>query len=72
MRIGFPRLKDEDWTIISADGGRQPNKGRGKKLPLLCMEYGLTLIVLSPAVHKRKAWDKTPDDPLGLAPRSSR
>ena len=54
----IPKLKEEGWTIVSADGGKSPNKGRGKKLPHLCAEYGLTLIVLSPSVHMRKAVDK--------------
>jgi PIN like domain len=53
-----PRLKDEGWTVISADGARKPNKNRGRKLPQLCAEYGLTLIVLSPVVHNRKVFDK--------------
>jgi hypothetical protein len=54
----IPGLKDEGWTVVSADGGRRPNKGRGKKLPHLCAEFGITLIVLSPAVHARKSLDK--------------
>ena len=54
----IPQLKDGGWTVVSADGGRSPNKRRGKKLPHLCAEYGITLIILSPAVHNRKAIDK--------------
>jgi hypothetical protein len=57
--VWIPRIKDEGWTVISADGGRTPNKRRGKKLPRLCAENGITLILLSPAVHNRKAFDKT-------------
>jgi hypothetical protein len=57
--VWIPRIKDEGWTVISADGGRKPNKKRGKKLPHLCLEYGVTLILLSPAVHNRKVFDKT-------------
>ncbi len=56
--VWIPKLKDEGWTVVSADGARKPNKGRGKKLPQLCAEFGLTLIVLSPRVHQRKADDK--------------
>jgi hypothetical protein len=56
--IWIPRLKDERWTVVSADGGRRPNRSRGRKLPHLCAEYGITLIILSPAVHQRKAMDK--------------
>jgi len=55
----LPQFKDEGWTVISADGGRTPNKNRGKKLPRLCAEYGVTLILLSPTVHNRKSFDKT-------------
>ena len=55
----IPRIKDEDWTVISADGGRGPNKKRGAKLPRLCAENGVTLILLSPKVHERKVLDKT-------------
>ncbi len=57
--VWIPRIKDEGWTVISADGGRRPNKGRGKKLPQLCVDHGITLILLSPTVHNRKAFDKT-------------
>lgn len=56
--VWIPQIKDEGWTVISADGGRTPNKKRGKKLPQLCIEYGITLIILSPAVHNRKSFDK--------------
>ena len=55
----IPRFKDEGWTVVPADGGRKPNKNRGKKLPLLCVECGITLILLSPTVHNRKSFDKT-------------
>jgi len=44
--------------VISADGGRTPNKKRGAKLPRLCAENGVTLILLSPNVHGRKTIDK--------------
>lgn len=56
--IWLPTLKDKGWTVISADGGRTPNKRRGKKLPRLCIEYGVTLVILSPKVHARKSFDK--------------
>ncbi len=56
--VWVPRLKDEAWTVISADGARRPNRNRGRNLPRLCAEYGLTLIVLSPTVHNRKVFDK--------------
>jgi len=54
----IPLLKDQGWTVISSDGGRTPNKNRGRKLPDLCSEFGVTLIVLSSAVHHRKVVDK--------------
>ena len=57
--VWIPQIMDEGWTVISADGGRKPNKRRGKKLPRLCEEYGVTLIILSPVVHNRKVFDKT-------------
>ena len=49
-----PTLKDKEWTVISADRGHS----RGKKLPRLCAEYGVTLVILSPRVHARKSSDK--------------
>ena len=61
--LSLAGLFDEDWvplflrtkcTIISADGGRQPNKNRGRKMTQLCVELGITPIVLSPSVHPRK------------------
>ena len=54
----IPGLKDQGWTVVTADGARKPNRRRGKKLPQLCAEYGITLIILSPAIHNRKALDK--------------
>ena len=54
-----PKIRDQDWTVISADGGRTPNRGRGGKLPQLCADFGVTLIILSPRVHNRTAFDKT-------------
>lgn len=54
----LPPLKDGGWTVISADGARTPNRNRGKKLPRLCVEYGVTLVLLSPKVHGRKSFDK--------------
>ena len=58
-QVWVPQLKEQGWTVISADGARRPNKNRGKKLPRLCIENGITLVVLSPVVHRRKVFDKT-------------
>ena len=56
--VWLPTLKGAGWTVISADGGRKPNRKRGKKLPRLCIEYGVTLVILSPRVHMRRSFDK--------------
>jgi hypothetical protein len=56
--IWLPTLAGAGWTVISADGGRTPNKNRGQKLPCLCVEYKVTLVILSPKVHGRKSFDK--------------
>jgi len=53
-----PRLIADGWLVISGDDGRKPNKNRGRKLPQLCVENRISLIVLSPAVHRRKKPNK--------------
>lgn len=51
-------LEAQGWTIVSADGARRPNAGRGRKLPTLCGELGITLVTLSPTIHARGSFDR--------------
>lgn len=50
-----PMLKDESWTVFSLDLGKG---GKGEKLPRLCVENGITHILLSPALHKSSQFEK--------------
>jgi hypothetical protein len=54
----IPRIARDGWTVITQDGGRTPNKLRGKKLPRLCAEYAVTHVILSPAICQRYAFEK--------------
>lgn len=56
--VWIPQIASEGWTVITADGGRTPNKNRGQKLTHLCNFYEVTHIVLSPAVHGRVSFEK--------------
>ena len=53
-----PKLATEGWTVITADGGRTPNRNRGEKLPRLFARLGVTHVLLSPAVHGRTSFEK--------------
>ena len=54
----IPRLATEKWTVVAADLGRRGGLKKGRKLPGLCIEYGLTHFLLSSAVHTRKSFRK--------------
>jgi hypothetical protein len=56
--VWVPQIAREGWSVITIDGGRQPNKQRGEKLPRLCARFNLTHVILSPAVHQRTAFEK--------------
>lgn len=55
----IPRIANEGWTVITADGGKTPNKQRGEKLPKLCAQYGVTHVILSSAIQTRTSFEKT-------------
>lgn len=54
----IPKLADENWLVLTTDGGRKPNKKRGEKLPRICARLGVTHVILSPVVHSRNAFEK--------------
>ena len=54
----IPSLAPGGWTVVTADGGRTPNKKRGEKLPQLCAQHSLTHILLSSYVHHRVTFEK--------------
>ena len=63
----FSGVKDEDWipklpddkyhyVVISGDAGK--NSIRGKKLPELCREHGVTHVILSPTLSQKPSSHK--------------
>lgn len=52
----FPHVKDDGWTILAGDRGKK--SGKGKKLPDLCAQYGVTHVLLGPVVHDRPLFPK--------------
>ncbi len=55
--VWVPRAAKDGWVVIAGDRGKRGFK-KGKKLPDLCAEYGITHFLLSPAVHHRKRFRK--------------
>lgn len=51
-----PNIAGQGFTVIAGDRGKRP--GKGEKLPKLCAQYGITLVMLSPVVHHRKKFRK--------------
>jgi hypothetical protein len=54
----IPALAPRGWTVITADGGRTPNRRRGEKLPRLCASHSISHVVLSPVVHGCTSFEK--------------
>lgn len=52
-----PKLKDEEWIVISADRGRKGSK-KGAPLPIICKENGITHVLISGKLHKRQQFEK--------------
>lgn len=52
----IPQIAAEGWIIITADRGKCG--GSTQKLPRICLEYKLTHVILSSAVHHQKTADK--------------
>ncbi len=55
-RDWIPQIAREGWIIVTADAGKQSKKS--EKLPIICREQRVTHVILSRALHKRKAFDK--------------
>lgn len=52
-----PLVLQHGWTVISGDTGKGRFK-KGQPLPNLCIESGVTLIMLSRRVNQRKCHEK--------------
>jgi len=46
----IPKLKDEQWVVISDDRGR--NSAAGDRLPQICESLGITLISVNSTIFK--------------------
>lgn len=47
----IPRIRDEGWILISEDRGR--NSVSGDRLPQLCEQFGVSHVLVLPALLKR-------------------
>ena len=56
--VWIPQVASEERVIITADAGKGGFKN-GEKLPTLCVRFGITHVVLTPAIHHRRVIDKT-------------
>ena len=52
-----PKLKDENWVVISADRGRKGAR-KGTPLPVVCKENDITHVLISGKLHKRQQFEK--------------
>jgi hypothetical protein len=53
-----PKLANEGWIVITADGGKG-GKSKGEKLPKLCHLNKITHVILSSKIHHKPVFEKT-------------
>ena len=51
----IPEIADESWVVITSDRGKRCG---GAKLPALCLEYHVTHVLLSRAVHRFSSFQR--------------
>lgn len=56
--VWVPRAGEAGWTIIAGDRGKRGGISKGKKLPLLCVEHGITHVLIASSIHDRKQFSK--------------
>ncbi len=55
--VWIPQLGAEGgWLVITTDKGRQSKSG--SKLPELCLQFGVTHLLVSQGVHRKKSTEK--------------
>lgn len=55
--VWIPKIADQGWIVISADRGMGGIK-KGQPFPRVCLQYGVTHILLTQSVHARTMFDK--------------
>lgn len=53
----IPRMAAEQWMLITADRGRK-RRGKGEPLSRVCVREGVTHIILSAVVQRRRSFEK--------------
>ena len=53
----IPRMADGGWILATGDRGRR-QRGKGEPLPRVCVREGVTHVILSAAVQRRKLFAK--------------
>ena len=56
--VWIPEAAKEGWIVVSSDRGKRGGKKKGEKLPRVCIAHGVTHILLSGKMMKRKQFDK--------------
>jgi len=56
--VWIPEAAEEGWIVISADRGRKGGRKKGEKLPRVCRNYGVTHVLMSGGMMKRRQFDK--------------
>jgi hypothetical protein len=54
----IPTLRDEGWVVIAVDRAKKKGGSHDGKLPSLCMQYGVTHVLLSRRVGQRRNFQK--------------
>jgi hypothetical protein len=53
----IPRMASENWILITADKAKT-RKGKGEPLSAICVRCGVTHVVLSKAIGRRKSFER--------------
>ena len=55
--IWAPKIVPEGWIIISGDRGKKGRK-KGEKLPIICLQYSISHVLLGPSAHNQRNFSK--------------
>jgi hypothetical protein len=53
--VWIPKVAEDGWIVVSADRAKRAG---GPKLPLLCEQYSVPLVLLSGRLHTSSSFDK--------------
>jgi hypothetical protein len=54
----IPKIAADGWVVVSADKGRKSELAKGRKLTAVCVALGVTHVLVSQAIHRKKSDEK--------------